>query len=61
MLENPDFKQEPYSRTAEGINKIGHDTIILKKTSALHYRSYYENVNFYDLMGSFEKYSNEIF
>ena len=29
MLENPDFGQEYWSRTAEGIYKIGHDSIRL--------------------------------
>ena len=31
MLENPDFEQDQWSRTAEGIYKIGHDNIRLMK------------------------------
>ena len=31
MLENPDFEQDIYSRTAIGVNKIGHDIIRLMK------------------------------
>ena len=29
MLENPDFQQDHWSRTAEGIYRIGHDSIRL--------------------------------
>ena len=28
MSENPDFEQDYWSRTAEGIYKIGHDSIL---------------------------------
>ena len=31
MLENLDFEQDCYSRTVEGINKIGQDTIRVVK------------------------------
>ena len=31
MIENPDFEQNHWSRTAEGIYKIGHDSIRLVK------------------------------
>ena len=31
MLENPEFEQDIYSRTATGIHKIGHDSIRLMK------------------------------
>ena len=31
MLENPDFEQDHWSRTAEGIYKIGHDSIQFMK------------------------------
>ena len=31
MLLNPSFEQNKYSRTAEGIHKIGHDSIRLLK------------------------------
>ena len=29
MLENPDFEQDQWSRTAEGIHKIGHDFLMI--------------------------------
>ena len=56
MLENPDFEQNYWSRTAEGIYKIGHDSIRLMKWICYYDRSYYENINYYDLMGSICKY-----
>ena len=31
MLENLDFEQDIYSRTAIGVNKIGHDIIRFMK------------------------------
>ena len=31
MLENPDFEQKYWSRTAEGVYKIGHDSIRILK------------------------------
>ena len=31
MIENPDFEQNCYSRTAEGIYKIGHEKFRLMK------------------------------
>ena len=52
MLENPDFEQDQVSRTAEGIYKIGHDSIRLMKWICYYDRSYYENMTYYDLMGS---------
>ena len=59
MLENPDFEQNQYSRTATSIYKIGHDSIRLMKWIAYYDRSYYENISYYDLMGSILKYLNE--
>ena len=52
MLENPDFEQNHWSKTAEGICKFGHDSIRLMKRICLYDRSYYENLNFYHLMSS---------
>ena len=60
MLENPDFEQDHYSRTSTGVYKIGHDSIRLMKGLAYYDRSYYKNINYYDLMGSVLKYLNEI-
>ena len=52
MLLNPNFEQNYWSRTATGIFKIGHDSIRLMKWICYYDRSYYENINYYDLMGS---------
>ena len=52
MLLNPDFEQNYWSRTAEGIYKIGYDSIRLMKWICYYDRSYYENINYYDLMAS---------
>ena len=56
MLENSDFEQNYWSRTATGIYKIGHDSIRLMKWICYYDRSYYENINYFDLMGSICKY-----
>ena len=45
MNENPDFEQNQYSRTAEGIYKIGHHSSRLMKWLAFYGRSYYQNIN----------------
>ena len=55
MLLNPDFEQNKYSRTSSGIYKIAHDSIRLMKWVCYYDRSYYENINYYDMMGSNEK------
>ena len=60
MLENPDFGQDYYSRTARGIYKIGHDNIRLMKWICYYDESFYENIIYYDMMGSVLKYLNEI-
>ena len=52
MLLNPNFEQNYWSRTAEGIYKIGHDSIRLMKWICYYDRSYYENINYYDMMAS---------
>ena len=52
MLENSDFEQDYWSRTADGIYKIGHDSIRIIKWICYYDRSQYENINFYDMMGS---------
>ena len=52
MLENPKFEQDHYSRTATSIYKIGHDSIRLMKCLLYYDRSYYENLNYYDMMAS---------
>ena len=60
MLENPNFEQKKYSLTSTGIYRFGHDSIRLMKWICYYDRCYYENVNYYDLMGSICKYLNEI-
>ena len=59
MLENPDFEQNYWSRTAKSIYKIGHDSIRLMKWICYYDRSFYENINYYDLMGSLCYHLNE--
>ena len=56
MLKNPEFEQDYWSRTAKGIYKIGHNSIRLMKWICYNAKSYYENINYYDLMGSICKY-----
>ena len=56
MLLNPNFEQKYWTRTAKGIYKIGLDSIRLRKWICYYNRSYYENINYYDLMGSICKY-----
>ena len=60
MFRNSDFEQSYWSRTAEAIYRIGHDSIGLMKWICYYDRSYYENINCFDLMGSVCKYLNEI-
>ena len=60
MLENSDFEQDYWSRTAQGVYKIGHDTIRIMKWICYYDRSFYENINYYDLMASVCKHLNEI-
>ena len=60
MLKNPNFEQNKYSITSTGIYRIGHDYIRLMKWICYFDRSYYGNINYYDLMGSVCKHLNEI-
>ena len=60
MLENSDFEVNYWPRTATGIYKIGHDSIRLMKWICYYDRSYYENINYYDLMATICKHLNEI-
>ena len=55
MLKNPDFEQDFWSGTAEGIYKVGHESIRLMEWICYYDRSYYENINYYDLMASIVK------
>ena len=60
MLENPNFEQKNYSITSTGIYKIGYGSIRLMKWICYYDRSFYENVNYFDLMGSLCNHLNEI-
>ena len=60
MLENPNFEQNKYSITSTGIYKMGHDSIRLMKWICYYDRSYYENINYYDMMASILTCLNEI-
>ena len=60
LLKNPDFEQNYRSRTSTGIYKIVHDSIRLRKWICYYDRSYYENINYYDLMSSILTCLNEI-
>ena len=60
MIINPDFEQDYWSRTAIAIYKIGHDCIRLMKWLIHDDRSDYDNMNYYDLMGSILGCLNEI-
>ena len=60
MINNPDFDQNYWSRTAKGIYKIGHDSVQLMKFICYYDRSYYENINYYDLMGGIGRYIIEV-
>ena len=52
MLKNPDFEQNKNSLTSTGFFKIEHDSIRLKKWICYYDSSFYENIIYYDLMGS---------
>ena len=60
MLENPDFEQNLFSKTAKGIYKTGHDSNRLMNRLAYNDRSCYLNINYYDSMGSILKYIKEL-
>ena len=60
MLKNPNFEQDYWPKTATGVYTIGHDSIRLMKWLIFYGRSYYDNMNYFDLMGSICKYLIEI-
>ena len=60
LLNNPNFEQNKYSITSKGIYKIGHDSVRLMRWIFYYDRSYYEKINYYDLMASLCKHLNEI-
>ena len=60
MNENLDFEQDYYSRTAKGIYKLRDDTSRILEWWVWYDRSFYENINYYDLMGSVLKSLKEV-
>ena len=52
MIKNINFEQNYWSKSSKGIYKIGHDSIRLMKWICYYDRSFYENINYYDLMSS---------
>ena len=56
MSENPDCEIDYWSRTAQGVYKIGHDSTRLMKWLIYYDRSDHDNLNYSDLMGSICKY-----
>ena len=44
MLENPDFEQDHWSRTAEGIYKIEHDIFRLMEWLIYYHRSIFDKM-----------------
>ena len=61
MLEKPIFEPDYHFRTTIVFYKIEHDKISLVKWLAYCHRSYYEKLNYYDLMGSILGCLNELF
>ena len=55
-LENLNFEQVYWSRTAIALNRIGHDFVRLMKWFISYDKFYYDNMNYFDLMGSICKY-----
>ena len=60
LLKNSDFEQDYWSRTATDIYKMGHDSIRLMKWICFHDRSFYEHVNYFDMLGSVCNHLKEI-
>ena len=52
MIKNPNFEQNKYSLTSTGNYKIGHDSVRFINWIWYYDRSYHENINHFDLMGS---------
>ena len=59
MSENLDFENNYYSKTALVLYKSGYDKNRFMKWLIYYNRSYYVNINNYDLMGFILKYINE--
>ena len=55
----PDFEQKYYSRTTDGIYKFRNDSIRIMNC-IVYFETYFENINYYDLMASVLGCPNEI-
>ena len=53
------LEQDYFLRTAKGIYKIRLDSVRIMKWFAYYDRSYYENINYYDIMPSISTYIKE--
>ena len=60
MILNPDFEQIFYSKISTSVYKLGLDSIEKMKWIPYYEHSDFEIFNYYDLMVSFLKFSNEI-
>ena len=60
MLEFPDFAQNHYSISSFGICRVVHDSIRILKWICYYDRFFYENIYYYDLLGSICNHLNEI-
>ena len=60
MLEKMDFEQDYWSRTSQGVYKLGHDSIRLMNWICYYDPSFQENIIYYGLMGSICRYIFEI-
>ena len=58
--EYPNFVQDCWSRTAIGIYRIGHDCVRIMKWLNYYDSSYYDKMNYFDMMVSICKDLNEI-
>ena len=52
MLEDLNFEQDYWSRTAQGVYKIAHDYNRIMKWLIYYDRFYHDNLNYFELMGS---------
>ena len=59
MKENPDFEQNYYSKSSEGIFRTGHDSVRLMKWLDFYGRSCYENIIHYDIIFTVLIFLNE--
>ena len=60
MLENLNFEQNRFSITSTGIYEIDNNSIRLMKWKWYYDRSFFEIINYYDMMGSNLTCLNEI-